>query len=125
MPRFRAEYRYSRPFSSARHDWFVIGRKGAIHLHINDSGPEYGYSAGLECHYRSPPDYMENDAPSHDECWVLKCPCWHDGTSLYAQEFFLPIWQISPNDHEAMFRLLEREYEKRFSPRCEDAVSSP
>lgn len=122
MPQFRSKYQYTRPYSSGRHDWIVVGARGAIHLHISEppnGDPQYSYSAGLETHYRSPPDYMADQAPSHDECWVLHCPCWHDGTSLYAQERYLPIWMADRHDHEGMFRRLEREYAERFPRVCE------
>lgn len=120
MPQFRTKYEYTRPFGHGRHDWFVIGARGAIHLHISEpSDAKYDCVAGLEFHYRSPPDYMEDQAPSHDVCWVLKCPCWHDGTSLYAHEFYLPIWKGNPHDHDGILRLLEGEYRQRFAPACE------
>lgn len=116
MSKFRCEYTYTKRYSSPNHQWVLVGARGAIHLHI--SGPhrfdgEESFSAGLEMHYRQPPDYMANSAPSHDECQILKCPCWHDGTSLYAQERFLPRWLSDPNNHDAMFAALEREYRDR------------
>ena len=82
-------------FGKWTHQWRLIGRHGGVHLRI--SGPHVydnaeHWSAGLEIHFRTPPEYMENDPPSHDQCWLLKCPCWHEGTSLYAQERFLPMF---------------------------------
>ncbi|KKM93449.1 hypothetical protein LCGC14_1208210, partial [marine sediment metagenome] len=41
-------------------------------------------------------------------------PCWHDGTSLYASEVFVPLWKANPHDHKGMFQRLEREYALRF-----------
>lgn len=128
MAKFRSKYEYSKPYSNHHHVWTVIGRHGAMHFHVTDAGKEhadkYGdqYSGGLEVHYRSPPDYMQDDAPSQDKCWLLGCPCWHDGTSLYASETIIPFWLVSPNDHERMFRFLEAEYKNRFSLSCEDAA---
>lgn len=120
MATFRNRYEYQARFGTPRHDWVCIGARGAIHLHI--SGPHgfdgrENWSTGLEMHSRTPPEYMQDDAP-HDDCWVLKCPCWHDGTSLYAEEFYLPRWMASPHDHGGMFRLLEGEYRERFGLVC-------
>lgn len=117
MSRFRCEYVYSKPFGTARHDWRLIGAKGGINLHISGpykhTGAEH-WTAGLEMHSRLPPDYMRDQAPSHDHCWLLKCPCWHDGTSLYAQEHYLPQWMSDMHAHDRMFADLEREYLLRF-----------
>lgn len=117
MPSTVVKYELTKPFGKARHTWTCIGRHAALHLHI--SGP-YGsdgeprWSAGLETHYRQPPDHMANDAPSHEECWLIGGPCWHDGTSLYAEERYLPRWLDNPHDHDGMFRRLEQEYLSQF-----------
>lgn len=120
--KFRNKFTYANRFGNAERTWIVIGRHGAIHFHVIDLGEKYSkehraerYSGGLEIHYRQPPEYMANDAPSHDRCFVLEGPCWHDGTSLYAQERIIPFWQSAPDDHERMFRFLEREYVERFT----------
>ena len=118
--KYRNEYRYHCPFGHPKHIYICRGRHGAMHFHITDLGEvhakKYGhrYSSGLEAHHRTPPSYMDDRAPSHEECWVIGGPCWHDGTSLYAEESLLPFWLQDPHDHERMFRLLEREYEDRF-----------
>ena len=118
--KWRALYQYQSRFGNPKHDWQVIGASGALHFHVTDHGAEHEakfgqrYSAGLEVHYRQPPDYMAEQPPSHDECWVLKCPCWHDGTSLYAYEHVLPFWLSRPDDHERMFDFLRSEAEERF-----------
>lgn len=126
--KYQFKYEYSRPFGAARHVWTCVGAKGAVHFHVSDMGQEraekYGgerYVGGLETHYRSPPDYMADQAPSHPTCWLLKCPCWSDGTSLYASERLIPFWRLEPDNHDRIFAMLEREYEERFSPRCEAA----
>lgn len=119
-------YRYSlttKLFAGAwRMSYDVIGAAGAVSLNV--SGPHhYGgedhYSAGLECHWRSPPAYMCDRPPSHDECHVLKCPCWHDGTSLYAQERFLPL--VLRGEHEVVFALLAAEADDRLVEKSEAA----
>lgn len=127
MAHYRCEYTYSRSFSQPQHIWQCVGAKGAIHLHITDYGEKYGerYSGGIEIHYRTPPDYMASDAPSHDECRILKCPCWHDGSSLQASEIWIPFWLENMHDHEGMFRMLEREMKQRFGGGETDAEPMP
>jgi hypothetical protein len=118
MSRFTCKYEYTHRFGKPNHCWTVVGRHGAKHLHISPDA-DYGDTGGIETHYREPPDYMADDAPSHDQCWLLKAPCWHDGSSMHATEFFIPMWKSAPHDHEGMFRLLQREYDRTFS--AEDA----
>jgi hypothetical protein len=112
--RFRCEYKLTERFGRCTHQWTCVGRHGALHLHINEGTDQFGPSGGIEIHYRAPPDYMANDAPSHDECWLLKQPCWHDGSSLQASEYWIPRWMAAPHEHSEMFRRLEAEYRSRF-----------
>jgi len=84
--RFRVKITSLFRFNAWSHSFNFIGADGAISLNI--SGPHvYGgqdnWSAGLEEHRRAPNEHRRADPPSHDECHVLKCPCWHDGSSLY------------------------------------------
>ncbi len=118
--KFRNKYEFSMEIHNPRHVWSVIGRHLAIHLHISDLGNLLGkeacdrYSGGIEIHYRQPPDYMKDDAPSNDRCWLLKAPCWHDGSSLQVTERWIPHWlelRGAPDEHERMFALLEAEIE--------------
>jgi hypothetical protein len=127
--KFRYKYEYTNDFGYPKHVWTCIGRRGAMHFHVTDMG-EKGpdgerrsdrYSGGLEVHYREPPDYMGEQVPSTDKCWLIGCPCWHDGTSLYAQEFLIPFWLANPTDHDRMFKCLAHEYEQRFEPKAEAA----
>lgn len=128
----RFKYEYSNPYGHPKHVWTCIGRHGAMHFHVTDMGEKWAeehgrdtrYSGGLEQHSRVPPDYMADNAPSQDRCWLLGCPCWHDGTSLYASEFVIPFWLAAPNDHERMFQFLAREYSERFEPKAEEAEAA-
>lgn len=113
--KFICKYEYTHQFSSANHTWSVAGARMGVHLHISEMvdgyKPEYGprFSGGIEIHYRAPPDYMKDDAPSGNPCWLIHGPCWHDGSSMQATEFWIPFWQENPFDHERMFRALEKE----------------
>jgi hypothetical protein len=108
------------------HAWSMVGAKGAVHLHITDYGEKYGtqYSGGIETHWRSPPECMQDQPPSQDTCWLLHCPCWHDGSALQVTEFWIPRWLAmqleSPDYHNAMFALLESEMAGKFA----DAVDT-
>jgi hypothetical protein len=118
--KYTSRYVYQMRFLRPEHSWELVGRCGGLHLHIQDSGDEhaakYGdrYSGGLEIHYRQPPDFMRDNAPSHSPCWLLHCPCWHDGTSLYVSERIIPMWNGGRMTPDEMFRFLEREADERF-----------
>jgi hypothetical protein len=100
----RYRYKLVSAFSLGRweHSYEIVGGLGGAHLHF--SGPhkigerEERWSAGLELHSRAP---LDEGPPSHDRCWLLECPCWHDGTSLYAEEHFLPMFL--DGDHYRIF----------------------
>jgi hypothetical protein len=76
-----------------RVDFLVVGPEGAVHFWVSPSREDitgddlYG---GVEYHHAFPPDYMRNDPPSHSPCHFLGKPCWHDGTSLWASEHWIP-----------------------------------
>lgn len=117
----RFKYEYVPSSGRPRHTWSVVGAKGGIHLTINDNGESAShqwdrYSGGLEVHWRTPPEYKKDDAPDHDNCWLLNGPCWRDGSSLEASERWIPFWIAGkhlPADeqHARMFGLLSAEYE--------------
>ena len=114
-PRFRVKCTSQLFCGAWRHSFDLVGADGAISLNI--SGPHvYGgqenWSAGLEIHRRAPAEYQRYDPPSHDECHVLKCPCWHDGSSTYAQDEFLPIFL--QGNINGLLRRLSHEAEERF-----------
>lgn len=126
--KFRSKYEFSIEIGHPHHVWTVVGRHLAIHLNITDYGEDhakkYGerYSGGIEIHYRQPPEYMKDDAPSQDHCWLLKAPCWHDGSSLQVTERWIPHWlefRGAPDEHERMFALLEAEVENHTSTTLE------
>jgi len=116
--RWRCKYTYTNRFGRPDHSYEVVGAKGGLHLHITDyrgqASAGIEFSAGLELHSRTP--LWEDVPPSFDECWLLKCPCWHDGTTMCAEEYFLPLWKSLGNNHEAMFTHLRAEADRRFYP---------
>ena len=108
------KYTWSRPFKGTVHGWSFRGPRGGIdfHVHTFEDG-DFPTTAGLEIHRAYDPSGGE-EAASHAHCWLLKAPCWHDGTSLYATETLWPIVQSLMPDHAAIFRVLEREYDHHF-----------
>ncbi len=112
--KYRMEYRAQWYYDCFQHFWIIEGAKGAVHFHTDDNEErrqKYGGTAGLEIHWRTPPPYMANDAPSQSPCWLLNQPCWHDGTSLYAMETLFPLVDFS--DPLRFFKYLKPEM-KRF-----------
>lgn len=94
------------------HDWSAIGSLVGINVHFSDYRNDAAMrkvmegnllTGGIEFHHRSPPDYMKDEAPSHDHCWLLQCPCWHDGSSMSATDFWIPFWLENEHDHQRMF----------------------
>ena len=119
-PEFRHKYTYEMWFGSEKHMWTCVGGRGGIHLSITVyKDKELEPSAGLEFHRKVSPDHPD-DAPTHDVCWLLKTPCWHDGTSLYASEHFIPMWKAMPHNHEGIFLQLAGEYRRHFAELDED-----
>lgn len=91
---YRYAFRCHLAAGTWRYGWEIVGAKGGVSLHI--SGPHVydntdHWDAGLEYHSRTPRG-SDKSPPSHDECWLLHAPCWHDGTSLYARETYLPLF---------------------------------
>lgn len=105
-----------------RTDWAIIGPRGAVHFwKFNTTSHDCG---GVEEHRKEPNDYQVGEPPSQDNCFLLGCPCWHDGSSLYADKFF-PI--LRDEGDEGIFTKLEREYFGRFpstDDRSDDAGNS-
>lgn len=99
------------------HSWEITGWRGGIHVHIRpykSSGGLIEHSAGLEVHYAFPPESMKDRAPDHQRCWLIERPCWHDGTSLFAQEQLVPLFLADAHDSifSEMFRWAETHLEE-------------
>jgi len=120
------KYRYKLEvslFGTWRYNYQLIGARGGVNLHV--SGPHIyngteNWAAGIELHSRTP--LYGESAPSHDECWLLKCPCWHDGSSLYAQDHFLPM--VIAGDHERVFRELVRYADEHWPSEDENGATT-
>lgn len=78
--------------------WVVVGELGAIDFHCSHAHLEvsqrFGVTGGVEYHYRHPTEYMGDDySCTHEHCWMLSGKCWHDGTSLWASEHWIPMFK--------------------------------
>lgn len=109
------KYKWEKPFGNAKHQWSFVGPFGGVHFHVSENR-QYGDSAGLEFHHNRACHYRADEAPDHPTCWLTGEPCWHDGTSLHATETLWPIISamLKSGDHDAIFRVLEREADERF-----------
>ena len=111
-----------------RHVWAATCSKGGVHVWIEQStlpDGEYLCFGGFEVHYRQPPDYMKADKPSQDHCWLLDSPCWHDGSSLAAEEKWIPMWRAAPNAHDEMLDAVVAEMIRAFEDVPEPALDTP
>lgn len=104
------KYQCTVPFGGTRHHWELRSQQGGIHYHalIYDGH----LSCGLEYHSATP---LDDSAPSHLDCPITGGRCWHDGTSLYAEELWPEILAyLRCGDHQSVFRILEREHDEYF-----------
>jgi len=113
LPReFRYRHELHEQFGGWLYRYIIVTPYGAIDFHVttHERGPakDLDDSAGLERHYRNPPPYMADKAPSLDSCPTLGGPCcWHDGISLYATENLYPLWKYRSNEQEMFSYLLD------------------
>lgn len=99
-------------FPDGRTDWCVTCSHGSISFWYAECSEESkmifgdkGYG-GVETHYneKSKPDYL-GVGSFHEQCMQNNGKCWHDGTSLWASEYWIPY--VMPNGDEAIWRKLE------------------
>ncbi len=103
------------PGGAVGHAWGVVDEHGGVHIDIRVS-PNGEVNGGLEFHYRKPRG-CDDPLPSHEHCWLLGCPCWHEGTSLGAgpYESIFRAYHIDdfPALHERMFEMIACHWVKR------------
>ncbi|MCB9910500.1 MAG: hypothetical protein H6829_09575 [Planctomycetes bacterium] len=112
------KYEYINRFENASHHWSLLGPAGGVEFHAN--ALKGLTSCGLEIH-ASRSGRRNDRAPDHLECYLTKEPCWHEGTSLYATETLWPNIEhhLKGGDHEAVWRILELEYDRYFGKESE------
>lgn len=122
---WRFKFQWRKRFTVPEFTYSVVGAPGGAHLHISDYtsireeaiSPEDKFSGGLEIHSRKPLEHMYNSPPSQDHCWLLKSPCWHDGTSLYVTETVIPMWINREYDFDYWHQFLANWAEQQFEER--------
>jgi len=96
--------------------WIVVNKLGAIDFHCTNTDLEivakFGRSGGVEIHRSLPDDYQNPDQPDHLDCWILGGKCWHDGSSLWASEHWIPM--LESNGEEAVWQALYAEHKRQF-----------
>lgn len=120
------EYAYLPPEGEVtRHMWTLVGPSGAVHAWAEPTPDDHrnrwgeSYYGGIEMH--SPKRLYDwgDGKPSHDECWLLKGPCWHDGSSLQFSEQIEPFIRhaeqpFGSHVHEYIYSLLHDRYQAWF-----------
>lgn len=122
---FRCTMTMTIDFVMTNWSYVVEGKDGAIEFRVTKSNRQQDgiptHWGGVELHYASPPSYSGHRPPDHGRCRAIsERACWHDGSSLIAEELWIPRWKDDPNNHEMTFHLLVAEYRKRF---CESQAA--
>lgn len=106
-----------------RHMWTLVGPKGAVHAWAEPASGTIrellgeAYYGGIEIH--SPKRIYGDGEPNHKDCWLLKGPCWHDGSSLQFSECIEPFISnaelpFRDGVHEYIYSILHRYYQSHF-----------
>lgn len=103
--------------SRQEHQWSLVGERGGIHVDAWLHGSEYRddrWIGGIEGHSPTRRDY-DSEKPSHDHCWLIQGPCWHDGSSLQFSEQIAPYLPMRGEvmtdlKHEEMLRTMWSRY---------------
>lgn len=99
------------------HRWSIADEKnGALEFWYREREGDMDYPcAGLEAHYRKPPNYMNDKKASHEVCQILCAPCWHDGSSLAGSDFYeVHIQHNRSVSDEQIFRDLASRFGRYF-----------
>lgn len=107
----------------------VIGEHGGVEFtfYCFNELPYMGAPAGcikpggVEYHWKAHnrPDYFRTDeTPKHTDCKITGGECWHDGTSLWASEYWFP--GMNAQGADWVWRNLENEYAKKIDPATAD-----
>lgn len=97
------------------HQWSAVDQRGGVHVWIEETGiADYPHMGGFEVHWRSPPAWAEGKPADKENCWLLKGPCWHDGSSLWASEYWIPRWLEDPHNHDSILDGLGWQLDKHF-----------
>lgn len=82
--------------------WALRGPEGGVHIWRRPS-PDFGHYGGIEIHSKKQL-YDFDPKPTHENCWLLGCPCYHDGSSLYFETNIKPLLELRADNLTAMMR---------------------
>lgn len=106
----------TRRTSDNQKGWAVVGKHGGIEFWFIEPAQDDPWKerlGGVETHQRRPMEYSKSqDTPDHKHCEVIDGPCWHDGTSLWASEHWIPMYEAC--GEEWVWQELETTYLDRF-----------
>lgn len=108
--RYQYEARQISQFGGWLYLYEIVGEHGAVHLHLRKY-KEHEWSGGVEIYYATRPEYMEPQPPHYMQCPLLKRPCWHDGSSLAADDY---VYAHNCGDTEGIFLRLVAVADDRF-----------
>ena len=114
-------------YPDGRKEWCVTGDLGSVSFWVQENVSEIAikwgekFFGGVEAHYnaKSKPDYM-GDEPHHKVCHQNGAECWHDGTSLWAFEHWIPY--ILPYGQERIWQELMSAYKSYMKKEEADAA---
>ncbi|MFE8106938.1 hypothetical protein [Sphingomonas melonis] len=105
--------------SRQEHQWSLVGERGGIHVDawLCSGAADYRddrWIGGIEGHSPTPRDY-DSAKPSHEHCWLIQGPCWHDGSSLQFSEQIAPYLPMTgevmtDREHEDVLRTMRSRY---------------
>jgi len=103
-------------YPEGRREWCVTGEFGRLSFWFTPypEGYEFAHGecgyGGVETHYneKSKPDYLDENS-SHNDCMCNAGKCWHDGTSLWAFEYWIPY--VLPMGDKYIWQTLEYNYD--------------
>lgn len=104
-------YKISLCAGREEHIWSLVGERGGVHVSGWLTPPLAGHYSeprwmgGIEGHSPIPHEYG-SETPSHDHCWLIGGPCWHDGSSLQFSEQLAP-WLPSAGELMTQYHHLD------------------
>lgn len=95
------------------HTWCLNGPRGGIHVdawETTGGWRDERWMGGIEAH--AP---IGDGKPSHEHCWLIGKPCWHDGSSLQFSEQIAPYLTppgkpFTENDHLEVLHVMLSRY---------------
>ncbi len=111
------------------HMWTAIGDNGGVHIwaapspHMGGRSWPEKFFGGIEIHSKTRMYTFGDGKPDQEKCWLIGCPCYHDGSSLYFSERIEPLIRHAPEPfpehiHEYMNDILADWYQDKFARKC-------